>query len=227
MKIGIIVAMQRELDLVIGALDDIKSEVSTLGTVYRGVLYGHEVMVSKCGIGKVNAAVGAMDIINVFGPDIVINTGVAGGTGSGIGIADVVLASGVAYHDTWCGPGTARGMVQGLPEVFTSAYDIPAMAERIGAKTGLVASGDIFVSEEDDFRRVMSVQPEAVAIDMESGAIAQVCHLKSIPFLCLRIISDTPGDGSNADQYVSFWEDAPVEVFGKLKALIRVLGEDA
>ncbi len=223
MKIGIIVAMQRELDLVVEALKDVSKVETTLGSVFLGSLYGHEVMVSKCGIGKVNAAVGAMDIINGFKPDLVINTGVAGGTGAGVGIADVVLASGVAYHDTWCGPGTSRGSVQGLPEVFTPGFDPTALASEIGAKTGLVASGDIFVSELDDFHRVMAVQPRAVAIDMESGAIAQVCYLKGVPFLCLRIISDTPGSGTNAEQYLTFWDDAPVEVFTKLKALIASL----
>lgn len=223
MKIGIIVAMQSELALVLEALGNFKECVATVGTVYTGRLFGHDIMVTKCGIGKVNAAVGALDLINCFAPDVVINTGVAGGTGAEAKIGDVILASGVAYHDTWCGPGTERGSVQGLPDIFVPQHDTATLAAEIGAGTGLVASGDIFVSEPDDFRRVMAVRPDAAAIDMESGAIAQVCFLKSVPFLCLRIVSDTPGDGGNEAQYVNFWSEAPRAVFGKLVSLIERL----
>lgn len=215
--------MQSELDLVLKALSDIEKEDATLGTVYSGRMYGHDVVVTKCGIGKVNAAVGAMDMIAGHKPDLIINTGVAGGTGSDAKIGDVVLASAVAFHDTWCGPGTQRGAVQGLPEFFRPMHDVERLAEAIGAKTGLVASGDIFVSELDDFRRVMAVRPDAAAVDMESGAIAQVCHLKDVPFLCLRIVSDTPGDGSNEEQYVNFWEIAPDAVFSKLSSLLKLV----
>ncbi len=223
MKIGMIVAMQRELDLLLEVLGDVKREATAFDSVYTGLLSGHGVMLRKCGIGKVNAAVGCLDLINAFGPDLVINTGVAGGTGKAAHVLDVVLASGIGYHDTWCGPGTERGAIQGMPDVFRPVHDVNALASRIGVKTGLVASGDIFVSEPDDFRRVMAVRPEASAIDMESGAIAQVCHLRGVPFLCMRVISDTPGSGENAAQYESFWEDAPRCVFEKLKSLMEVL----
>lgn len=218
--------MQSELELVLKSLSEVNPTQETLGIAYRGNMFGHDVMVSKCGIGKVNGAVGAMDLIASFVPDLVINTGVAGGTGAGAEIGDVILASGIAYHDTWCGPGTSRGAIQGMPDIFVPTYDVTALAAKMGVKTGLVASGDIFVSEMDDFNRAMKVRPEARAIDMESGAIAQVCYMRGVPFLCLRIVSDTPGTGENAAQYVSFWEHAPVAIFGKLTVLLEYLSKD-
>lgn len=107
--------MQRELDLLLEVLGDVKCEESAFGSVYTASMQGHSVMVRKCGIGKVNAAVGALDLINTFCPDVVINTGVAGGTGHAAHVLDVVLASGVAYHDTWCGPARRGVPSKGCP----------------------------------------------------------------------------------------------------------------
>ncbi len=223
MKIGIIVAMRKELDLLLPLLEDMKELTVDGRVLFTGRLGHHELAVEQCGIGKVNAAVGALELIQAFLPDLVINTGVAGGTGSDARVLDVVLASGVAYHDVWCGPETQEGEVQGLPRVFLPGRDVEPLAKAIGAKTGLVVSGDIFVCRMDDFRRIMALWPQAAAIDMESGAIAQVCHLKGVPFLCARVISDTPGEADNAAQYADFWERAPREAFSALQALLQQL----
>lgn len=215
--------MRKELDLLLQSLEDMKGLTVGGQTMYTGRAGGHDLAVRQCGIGKVNAAVGALELIQAFNPELVINTGVAGGTGSDARVLDVVLASGVAYHDVWCGPESEEGEVQGLPRVFAPGRDVEPLAAAIGAKTGLVASGDMFVCRMDDFRRVMAVWPQAAAIDMESGAIAQVCYLKGVPFLCARVISDTPGEADNAAQYADFWERAPREAFSALGALLRLL----
>lgn len=223
MKIAIIVAMGKELALLLPLIEN-KSAVSVNGYEFHlGRLRGAEVVVMQCGIGKVNAAVGTLTLIENFHPSLVINTGVAGGTGAS-SILDVVIADRIAYHDMWCGPGTVPGQAAGCPVTFDcpvpdDVLDIP------GVKRGLIASGDIFVSRPEEVRRILGLYPDAVAVDMESAAIAQVCHIKCVPFVCIRVISDTPGAADNISQYEDFWDDAPQHTFGVLHEVIeRVCG---
>lgn len=217
MKVGIIVAMGKELALLLPLLDN-HSELKVNGVcIHTGRIGKTEVAVMQSGIGKVNAAVGAMTLIDTFHPSLVINSGVAGGTGGGASVLDVVVADRVAYHDVWCGPGNEWGTVEGLPRFFETA-DIDLEGENV--KRGLIASGDIFVREVSDLNRILSLYPDAIACDMESGAIAQVCYLKGVPFTVVRVISDTPGSGDNFAQYVSFWDDAPARSFEVIRTLL-------
>ncbi len=121
MKIGIIVAMDKELSLLLPLMADV-SEITMNGfTFHTGALAGHDIVACKCGIGKVNAAVGALTLIENFHPMMIVNTGVAGGTGATADparVLDVVLASEIAYHDVWCGPGTVPGEAAGCPARF-------------------------------------------------------------------------------------------------------------
>ena len=99
MKVGIIVAMESELNLLMPLIDHVR-ETELEGTVFHeGNIGAHQVCVMQCGIGKVNAAMGAMKLIAHFSPECVINSGVAGGTGSGAKVLDVVAGERVAYHD--------------------------------------------------------------------------------------------------------------------------------
>jgi len=227
MKIAIIVAMGKELQLLLPLIEERTTAVVNGFEFHSGRMAGRDVVAMQCGIGKVNAAVGALTLVDIFHPSLVINSGVAGGTGAGPdapGILDVVLASGVAYHDVWCGPGTVPGEASGCPRVFPSP--LPAgTAERLGVRSGLIASGDIFVSRRDEVDHILELYPDAVAVDMESGAIAQVCYLKSVPYICMRVVSDTPGAADNIAQYENFWTDAPAATFGALQRLLPVLGE--
>lgn len=225
MKVAVIVAMDKELALLRPHLSD-ESEVKINGfTFYCGNMGGREAVVCKCGIGKVNAAVGALTLIDTFHPSLVVNTGVAGGTGAGnppAAVLDVVLASEIAYHDVWCGPGTERGQAAGFPARFVCP--LPADIRRaLGAKEGLLASGDIFVDDPDDLRRILALYPDAIAVDMESAAIAQVCALKDVPFVCLRVVSDTPGEGGNMAAYTDFWNAAPARTFESVERLLELL----
>lgn len=222
MIIGIIVAMQAELDSLLQAMENVeKMEVNSFD-FYGGHLGQNEVVAMQCGIGKVNAAVGALTLIEGWRPDAVINTGIAGGTGQGAGMLDVVAGEKVAYHDVWCGPGNLPGQVQGFPPAFTGATDlfgIPELARQGKVKCGLIASGDRFISTPEDLRQVLAVQPDAIAVDMESAAIAQVCAIRGLPFLAIRVISDTPGIENHLDQYADFWTRAPRETFAILKEI--------
>ncbi len=225
MNIGIIVAMQKELDLLLPLIDGCKSHDANGVTLHHGHLGGHEVTLMQCGIGKVNAAIGAMTLIGESAPDLVINTGVAGGTGNGARILDVVVGEKVAYHDVWCGPCAERGRIQGMPRYFEAPRQVLASEAlyRRGIVRGLIASGDMFVDNAADLARIKALYPDVKAVDMESAAIAQVCYVKEVPFVSIRVISDTPGESDNTAQYESFWNDAPRHTFRVLVALLEDL----
>ncbi len=223
MNIGIIVAMDKELSLLLPKMGHTSRTTVNDTEFYTGRIGAHEVTAMKCGIGKVNAAVGALTLIENFHPALVVNTGVAGGTGHGASILDVVVASEVAYPDVWCGPGTVEGQAAGCPPRFAGAIT-PAMLADMGldaqVRTGLIASGDIFVSRTQDIDRILNLYPDAIAVDMESAAIAQICHLKNVPFVAIRVISDTPGAADNISQYENFWTDAPEHTFAVMSRIV-------
>ncbi len=225
MKIGIIVAMRKELELLLPLLKN--SEESRMGgfEFYRGMVGHHDVIAMQCGIGKVNAAMGTLTLINAFLPDYVINSGVAGGADLSVNVMDVVAGARVAYHDVWCGPESELGQVQGLPLYFEGASRLlDLVPEREGIHKGLICSGDQFIDKLEDIKRIKGSFPDALAVDMESGAISQVCYLNKVPFLALRVISDSPGAShDNTKQYLDFWTDAPQETFMLLKDIIKRL----
>ncbi len=223
MKIGIIVAMDKELELLLNYIDGCKAFETNGYRIHVGHIGDTQVVAMPCGIGKVNAAMGAVTMIEHFHPDVVINSGVAGGTGSDAGILDVVLASHVAYHDVWCGPGTEWGEASGCPRFFQAPAGADELARQLGVKHGLIASGDIFVSREEDVRHILSLYPDTMAVDMESGAIAQVCYMRGVPMYCLRVLSDTPGSGDNIAMYENFWTDAPHHTFEAVRRLIGII----
>ena len=211
MKIGIIVAMDKELRQLQQLFDS------------------SHVRVEKCGIGKVNAALGAQRMINEFHPDCIISSGCAGGNGDDVNIQDVVVSSELCYHDVYCGTAidntTIYGQVQGLPLYFEGSKRLlDLLPHRDDLHCGLICSGDQFIDTMEDVQRIKGNFPEALAVDMESGAIAQVCHLNKVPFLALRVISDSPGAShDNTKQYLDFWSAAPRETFNIVKDIINNL----
>ena len=225
MKIGIIVAMHKELELLLPLLQN--SEESRMGgcEFHRGKVGRHDVIAMQCGIGKVNAAMGSLTLINSFLPDYVINSGVAGGADPSVNVMDVVAGDRVAYHDVWCGPESELGQVQGLPLYFEGSRRLlDLIPTRKGIHKGLICSGDQFIDKMEAVERIKGNFPKAMAVDMESGAIAPVCHLSKVPFLALRVISDSPGAShDNTRQYLDFWNDAPRESFALVKDLINGL----
>ncbi len=225
MKIGIIVAMRKELDLLLPLLHDSEESRMSGFEFYCGKMGRHDVMVMQCGIGKVNAAMGALMLVNHFAPNYVINSGVAGGADASVSVMDVVAGARVAYHDVWCGPESELGQVQGLPLYFEGSKNLlDLVPSRDDIHKGLICSGDQFIDKMEDVNRIKGIFPEALAVDMESGAIAQVCHLTKVPFLALRVISDSPGAShDNTRQYLDFWTDAPQETFTILKDIITKL----
>ena len=197
-RIGIIVAMDKELQ-----------QLQQLFT-------GDNVVVQKCGIGKVNAALGAQRMINEFHPDVIISSGCAGGNGDELSISDVVVSSEVAYHDVYCGAAidttTVYGQVQGLPARFPAdpwlvekARQLNVGAMKITIHVGLIATGDWFVDTKEKMREIIGHYPDAKAVDMESAAIAHTCYVNNVPFISFRVVSDIPLRDTDASQYHDFW----------------------
>ena len=225
MRIGIIVAMAKELELLLPLLQDSEESCMSGFVFHRGRMGKHDVMVMQCGIGKVNAAMGALTLVNAFLPDYIINSGVAGGADQSVNVMDVVAGERVAYHDVWCGPESELGRVQGLPLYFEGAKRLlNLLPDRQDIHQGLICSGDQFIDTLESVNKIKGNFPDVLAVDMESGAIAQVCHLNKVPFLAMRVISDSPGaNHDNTQQYLDFWTDAPQESFALLKDIINKL----
>ncbi len=213
MKIGIIVAMDKEL-----------RELQALFN--KG-----NVRVEKCGIGKVNAALGAQRMINEFHPDIIISSGCAGGNGNDIEVQDVVVSAELAYHDVYCGAAiddtTVYGQVQGMPVRFTADPKLLAKAQALdcGVKihAGLIVTGDWFVDSKEKMREIVGHFPEAKAVDMESCAIAQTCYINKVPFISFRVVSDIPLRDTNASEYHNFWDTVAQHSFQVTKTFVESL----
>ena len=190
------------------------AECSCNGISYlTGRVGENEIILRQCGIGKVNAALGAAELIRAFSPDAMVSTGVAGGIDCCLGVMDVVVSTSIVYHDVWCGMGCEYGQVQGMPAVFAadeamwraaqSLMDDEGNVTRIHA--GLICTGDQFITNRDELDKIKGNFSAGLAVDMESAAIAQTCHIYGVPFVSFRIISDTPGVDKHIEQYENFW----------------------
>jgi len=184
--------------------------------------------VIKSGIGKADAARAATEFILTEHPDCIINSGCAGGVGKGLHVCDIVVGSQTAYHDVWCGEGNLPGQVQGLPQRFDADPALLRAALSLQTaqpvRSGLICTGDQFLTSPEDDARVLGIYPDALACDMESAAIAQVCRHYGVPFLSFRMISDVHGSGQDATAlYKDFWTKVADDSFAFLKLLIDKL----
>ena len=214
MKIGIIVAMDKELQQL------------------RPLFPEDQVILQKSGIGKVNAAIQTVEMIRQFHPDCIISTGCAGGNGDDINVQDVVVSTQLAYHDVYCGEAIGHsvyGQVQGLPPRFDAD---PSLLEKAlslslpkGMKVhpGLIVTGDWFVDTKDKMREIVGHFPEAKAVDMESCAIAQTCYINKVPFISFRVISDIPLRDTDASMYHDFWNTIAQNSFQVTRTFIESL----
>ena len=231
MKIGVLTAMTSEFEQLAGLLNGAEECVSNGFKYLAGTLGDNEIVLRQCGIGKVNAALGTAELVRSFSPDAIVSTGVAGGIDECLGVMDVVVSSSIVYHDVWCGMGCEYGQVQGMPTVFPAAgnlwnkavalNDCPENNTRIHA--GLICTGDQFITNREELDKIKSNFPAGLAVDMESAAIAQTCHIYNVPFVSFRIISDTPGVDKHIEQYENFWGEMADRSFGVTKRFLSSL----
>ena len=216
MKIGIIVAMDKEF--------------AQLKKVFGN---DPNVVLQKCGIGKVNAAIGATMMIEKHHPDVIISSGCAGGADPSLNVGDVVVAAETAYHDAYCGDNCAYGQIMGMPKRYILSDKLNVIVQQFGAdcstiSMGLTVSGDWFVDTREKMCEIMQHFPEAKAVDMESCSIAQVCYTFGVPFVSFRIISDVPLKDHKAEMYFDFWDrlaDGSFEVTNRFVELLQQQNE--
>lgn len=230
MRIGVIVAMDKEMAQLRGLLADAVTEQAGGIDFHVGHVGRHEVIAQKCGIGKVNAAVGALRLIDRYHPDALVSTGCAGGAQVSMQVGDVVVSTETVYHDAYCGGEVAFGQILGMPPRYQADPSLVDAAMQTAQQTGatlhagLIVGGDWFVDSREKMGYILDRFPEAAAVDMESTAIAQTCHRCGVPFVSFRIVSDVPLSDHKASQYFDFWDRMAQGSFNVTKAFLENVG---
>ena len=206
--IGIIGAMQIEIDGLKAAMTNITEETVSGVTFTSGTLCGREVVCAVCGVGKVFAAIAAQTMILRYDPCALLNTGVAGGLADGLCVGDIVLADSVVQHDMDTSPlGDPVGLLSGINIVNIKTDEkllqaLIAATKRTGIDpvVGTVASGDQFIATDTQKQRIRGLF-NAAACEMEGASIGHVAYVNKLPFAVLRAISDG-GDGMEFSKFV-------------------------
>lgn len=225
MKIGIVIAMDKEFSRVRDLLTDPTDVEDERFICSTGRMGQNDMVLVQCGIGKVNSAVGTLEVIKRFSPDAIISTGVAGGVRTSLNQMEVVVAETTCYHDVYCGPESTYGQIPGQPSVFSCDADLVAKAMSLdcGVKInhGLIVTGDWFVDSREKMRSIEIAFPEAMAVDMESASIAHVCHIYKVPFISFRIISDIPLKDTESQMYNDFWGEMADNSFKVTQSFLK------
>ncbi|KGX83159.1 5'-methylthioadenosine/S-adenosylhomocysteine nucleosidase [Pontibacillus marinus] len=230
MVIGIIGAMDEEVELLKTWMAVEHSETVASVTFYKGQLEGHDVVLLKSGIGKVNAALATSILHERYQPTHVINTGSAGGFAVDLNVGDLVISSEVRHHDVDV---TAfqyeYGQVPNMPASYIPDEKLVEVAEKaaeeitdIQTVRGLIATGDAFMQDANRVDFVRGHFPAMKAAEMEAAAIAQVCHHYETPFVIIRSLSDIAGQESNVS-FEQYLETAGKNAATLIQKMIRVL----
>ncbi|EKM5064591.1 5'-methylthioadenosine/S-adenosylhomocysteine nucleosidase [Cronobacter turicensis] len=204
MKAGIIGAMEEEVTLLRDKIDNRQTLTIAGCEIYTGTLNGVDVALLKSGIGKVSAAMGATLLLEHCKPDVIINTGSAGGLAPSLKVGDIVVSDEVRYHDADVTAfGYEYGQMAGCPAAFKADEKLIAAAQEtieqlnLHAVRGLVVSGDAFINGSVNLAKIRHNFPQAIAVEMEATAIGHVCHNFGVPFVVVRAISDVADQQSH------------------------------
>lgn len=231
--IGIIGAMDKEIN---GFIDKMENPIErTISSVKftSGKIYGTECVVAKCGIGKVNAAVCTQTMILEYKPDRIINSGIAGSTSDKIHIGNIVIAENVVQHDfdtTVIGDELAtlflpdNTSIKYIPcdtLLFNELKKTCSGLSDIDFITGTIATGDQFIGSKEK-RYMINKSIGAIACEMEGGSIGQVCYINKTPFCILRSISDdSTSDDSVETEYNTFADSAAEKAIEIITSYIK------
>jgi len=201
--IAIIGAMDEEIELLKASIENPQEEFIANCLFIRGSLKGQDVVLLKSGIGKVNAALAATIMHERYQPEFTINTGSAGGFKEDLEVGDIVISTEVLYHDVDV---TAfdyvPGQVPGMPAAFPADAELikktvdAAQGLSINSALGIIATGDVFMSDPAVVAKAREQFPSMIAAEMEAAAIAQVCYQYNTPFVIIRALSDIAGKES-------------------------------
>ena len=213
-RLAIVGAMHEEIAALRPCLDDLRTERRAGRDFHLGRLDGHDVILVRCGIGKVAAATTAAVLLDAYDAAALLLTGVAGGLGDGVVVGDVVVATTLLQHDMnaeplfprWEVPLTGRARFDAdaawsarLVEASRALAATAAHAQAATIHAGLVVSGDRFVATHAESDQLRALLPDALAVEMEGAAVAQVCHDFGRPFGVVRTVSDRADDDAHGD----------------------------
>lgn len=228
--IGVIGAMQEEIELLLAQLQDTKAEKQAGITFYRGVFQGKRVVLTRSGVGKVNAAVCTQILIDSFKTDAIIFTGVAGAVDPSLNIGDIVISTSSLQHDVDV---TALGFQRGIiPYQEVSEYPSDSglvdLAEVAGRNVypgrchrGKVLSGDQFIADRTVVKGLYE-ELGGACTEMEGAAVAQVCFMNAIPHVIIRSMSDK-ADGSAHVNFAEFTVEAANRSFAIVNEMLQQL----
>ncbi len=229
--LGIIGAMQEEVEILKQDIENMETIQLAHVEVYTGILYGQEVVLMQSGIGKVNAAICTTLLIENYQPEAIINTGSAGGLGSGLAVGDIVISKDVLHHDADATEfGYALGQIPGMPLYYAADAELMALAEQaidthgLTAHTGLIVSGDSFIGTLEKKEQIITHFSDVLAVEMEAAAVAQVCHQYHVPFIITRAVSDL----ANSEAGMTFDEFLKVACVSSskiVKSLIETIAD--
>ncbi len=221
MKIGIIFAMIEELDA-FKELITINNSYSIFDLkFYEGRVNDIECVLVESGVGKVNAARTAQILIDNMDVEYIFNVGVAGGVDASLKVKDIVIGEKLVQHDfDITAFNHEKGYIPNVGTFIDSDEYLIKIAEKClnGAKKGIIASGDIFCTEEAMSKKI-NYKFNALCVEMEGASIAQVCYLSHIPFLVIRSISDVPNN-NNKITYEEFLESSSNKI---AKGMLKII----
>ncbi len=223
MRIAVIVAMQKEMASLSALLTNKKTETVDGFTYVTGELGSKTLILHQCGIGKVNAAVGASELIRNYQPDYLISSGCAGGLDAHLKVMEVIASTSTVYHDIFVGAaGEGLDIEQPYPSDDYLIDKAKALSRTASTKIhlGQICTGDQFVTEREKLESIKQRFPEGLAVDMESCAIAHTCKIYGVPFISFRIISDTIGAELHVEEYQNFWAEMADHSFEVVKAFL-------
>lgn len=204
-KLGIIGAMDVEVQTLKENIQNLTVTEKAGTEYYEGTLLGMPVVVVKCGIGKVNAAIGAQILCDCFGVTAIVNTGIAGSLCAEQDIGDMVVSSDVWHHDFDCVAfGYPMCRIPGMPQSFAADEHLISLAKEAAQQTGSavrigrIASGDQFVADPQLKEQIIR-RTQALCTEMEGAAIAQTAYRNGVPFVILRCISDKADNSAEMD----------------------------
>lgn len=230
-KIGIIGAMDEEVELLKEKLDQRIDQTIAGCEFHQGKLNGQDIILLKSGIGKVNAAVGTTLLIQLFQPDCIINTGSAGGFYEKLNVGDIVISTEIRYNDVDATVfGYEFGQVPAMPAFYAPSEQLVQVAEKaaervgIHAVKGLILSGDSFMSDHHLVQQLKERFDNPYCAEMEAGAIAQVCFQFQVPFVIIRSLSDIAGSDAKMS-YDQFLETASVNSAKQVLLMVEELSK--
>ena len=227
MKFGIIFAMNEELNAIKKYLKVEKTTKIYELEFIEGYINSNYCVVVECGIGKVNAARCTQVLIDNYDLDYVFNIGVAGGVDTSLNVGDIVVGERLVQHDFDI---TAfdheKGYIPNLGDKYiNSSEEMIKLSKKADSsvKYGVIASGDIFCTEINMSNKINN-KFNALCVEMEGAAVAQVCHLCNVPFLIIRSISDVPNNHNNIT-FDEFLVESSIKVSEYLVKMLGCIGK--